>query len=195
MILSKFSIYSPCTIVRKRWFDYELHKKYEFLSILISYLNIRKSGKGFDLSDEIYAHSFYQKKQGEIKSKKIVSDPIVSLPNAETFNTPEEVYKELSEIIEEHNNKKALDLPIDSTTEVIMGITQELLKSEHLKKSAINNTLEDFEFSYYSNIEKTSIEHFNEKGEIYTEFLKDESFLKECMGPLLKVVYDILREK
>lgn len=176
--------------------DYELHKKYEFLSILISYLNIRKSGKGFDLSDEIYAHSFYQKKQGEIKSKKIVSDPIVSLPNAETFNTPEEVYKELSEIIEEHNNKKAaLNLPIDSTTEVIMGITQELLKSEHLKKSAINNTLEDFEFSYYSNIEKTSIEHFNEKGEIYTEFLNDESFLKECMSPLLKVVYDILREK
>ena len=30
LILSKFSIYSPCTIVRKRWFDYELHKKILF---------------------------------------------------------------------------------------------------------------------------------------------------------------------
>ncbi|MBE6494273.1 MAG: type I restriction endonuclease subunit R [Methanosphaera stadtmanae] len=175
--------------------DVELHKKYKFLSILKSYINIKKTGKGFDLSNEIYAHNFRQQKKKEIKSKKILSNPIISLPTADSFSPSEEVEKVLSEIILDHNKRVGKDMDVDSTTIVANLLVERLLASESLKKSAKNNKFDDFKHAYYKSIKEESLNSFKETGDIYSEFLNDENFLKEVMDIFISYVYNTLKKE
>ena len=70
--------------------DKELHKKYNFITLLLSYINIKHPGPGFNLDGKIEAINFVQKKTGEHNEKKHKSNPIVKLPTAETFNLTED---------------------------------------------------------------------------------------------------------
>lgn len=65
--------------------DILLHKKYNYISYLIAFINISDTGMGYDLDGKIKALNFVQKKGDEHKSTKLISDPVISLPIAEKF--------------------------------------------------------------------------------------------------------------
>ena len=81
--------------------DVDLHKKYLFLTYFKSFVNIKNPGGGFDLTGKIKASNFLQKKEDEHKREKLIANPIVKLPTADTFNLTEDKIKRLSEIIAE----------------------------------------------------------------------------------------------
>ena len=63
--------------------DAELHKKYNFITCLLSYINIKHAGGGFNLDGKIKAMSFVQKKKEEHVKTEIKSNPILKLPTAD----------------------------------------------------------------------------------------------------------------
>ena len=65
--------------------DIELHKKYNYIILLLSHINIKHSGPGFNLDGKIRATQFVQKKQDEHTKSDIVAKPVVKLPSAENF--------------------------------------------------------------------------------------------------------------
>lgn len=77
--------------------DTDLHKKYNFVSYLLAYINIKHPGGGFNLDGKIKATNFVQKKGEEHKSADLVAVPLMKLPTAEHFGTDEEQEKRLSE--------------------------------------------------------------------------------------------------
>lgn len=80
--------------------DHELHKKYNFITYLLAYINIRHPGAGFNLDGKIKASNFVQKKGKEHISPKLVAKPIVKLHTAEHFGLTEDKEQRLSEIID-----------------------------------------------------------------------------------------------
>jgi type I restriction enzyme R subunit len=58
--------------------DPDLHKKYNFVNYLVSYLNVRGGGDGFTIDDKIKAEHFVQKNTGTHK-QKIKAAPDVKL--------------------------------------------------------------------------------------------------------------------
>ena len=72
--------------------DVELHKKYNFINCLLSYININHPGGGYNLDGKIKATNFVQKKGEEHKQSNLVSDPIVKLPTADAFGLTKECY-------------------------------------------------------------------------------------------------------
>lgn len=66
--------------------DAELHKKYNFIIFLLSFINIKHPGGGFNLDGKIKAINFVQKKKTEHVNTNIKSDPIMKLPTAEGIN-------------------------------------------------------------------------------------------------------------
>ena len=87
--------------------DAELHKKYLFISYLVSYIKLDDSGAGFSLDGKLRASGFIQKKVKEIKTTNITPDPVIKLPNAYEICITEPAEKKLSEIIDEINASKA----------------------------------------------------------------------------------------
>lgn len=57
--------------------DVDIHKKYKFLSYLQTYLKVRHSGGGFDLTGKIKADNFVQKKSGEFAYFDNIDDALV----------------------------------------------------------------------------------------------------------------------
>lgn len=53
--------------------------------LLLSHINIKHPGPGFNLDGKIRATQFVQKKQDEHTKSDIVAKPVVKLPSAETF--------------------------------------------------------------------------------------------------------------
>ncbi|WP_224066871.1 MgtC/SapB family protein [Bacillus paralicheniformis] len=85
--------------------DTDLHKKYNFISYLLAYINIKHPGGGFNLDGKIKASQFVQKKGEEHVSSDLVAKPVMKLPTTEHFGLSEDKEKRLSEIIDEINSK------------------------------------------------------------------------------------------
>lgn len=69
--------------------DVDLHKKYTFITYLLSYLDISGGGSGFDLKGKIRADQFVQREGKTHKGEKLVSKPVVKLPTSDGFNLTE----------------------------------------------------------------------------------------------------------
>lgn len=65
--------------------DLELHKKYRFIGYLISMINIRHAGGGFNPDDKIRASNFANRQTGSHQNEKQVAKPVVNLPKADTI--------------------------------------------------------------------------------------------------------------
>lgn len=133
--------------------DIELHKKYLFVNYLMSYIDIKHPGGGYNLEGKIKASNFVQKKGEEHKGEKLVSDPVVKLPTADTIMLPEDKRERLSVIIAEINSKTGKSYDNDVAIKAMLQIKDLLLKSEKLRTSAKNNSIKDFEFSYFDDID------------------------------------------
>ena len=91
--------------------DIELHKKYLFVDYLLSYIDIRQPGRGYDLDGKIKASNFVQKKGDTHVKERLNPNPVIKLPTADAIALPEDKQERLSVIIAEINSRtgKAYD--------------------------------------------------------------------------------------
>lgn len=173
--------------------DKELHKKYNFLNYLQSYLKIKSHGAGFNLNGQIQATGFAQKKKETHQNTKVNSNPIVKLPVAEQIVLTPQKTERLSQIIAEINSKTGKEYDNDVAVKAMLQIRDIMMKSEELKASAKNNTEKDFEFAYFDNIDDALIEGLNQNQDFFTLLLQNDEIKKEVLGIFVDEIYKCLR--
>jgi type I restriction enzyme R subunit len=174
--------------------DVELHKKYNFLSYLASYLKVRHHGSGFNITGKIEATGFAQKKVKVHEDSKVYSNPIVKLPVAEQIVLTPQKKERLSAIIAEINSRTGKTYDNDVAVKAMLQIKDIMMKSAELKASAKNNTEKDFEFAYFDNIDDALIEGLTQNQDFFTLLLQNEEIKKEVLGIFADEIYKSLRE-
>lgn len=173
--------------------DVELHKKYIFISYLVSYIKLDDSGSGFSLDGKLRASGFIQKKAKEIKTSKITPDPVVKLPNAYEICITEPDEKRLSEIIDEINARTGKNFNTDVAKRIAIQIRDLMKKNEDLRNSAKNNSEKNFEFSYFDHIDDALLDAMAEDKEFSSFLLKNEDIKKQLLGIFAQEIYKSLR--
>lgn len=174
--------------------DTELHKKYNYIILLLSHINIKHPGPGFNLDGKIRATQFVQKKQGEHTESDIVAKPVVKLPSAETFGLTPAKEERLSEIIAAINARTGKSYDSDVAVKAMLQIRDILMKSDKLKASAKNNTVKDFEFSYFDDIDDALIEGLEQNQDFFSLLLNDEEIKREVLGIFTEEIYNSLKK-
>lgn len=173
--------------------DVELHKKNVFVDYLLSYIDIRMPGRGYDLDGKIKASNFVQKKGETHTHENMTANPIVRLPMAEDIVLPEDKQERLSVIIDEINSKNGKSYDNDVAIKAMLQIRDLLLKSEKLRISAKNNTEKDFEFSYFDDIDDALIEGLSQNQDFFSLLLNDEELKRQVLGIFTSEIYKSLR--
>ena len=173
--------------------DVELHKKYLFVNYLMSYIDIKHPGGGYNLDGKIKASNFVQKKGEEHRGEKMVSDPVVKLPTAETIMLTEDKRERLSVIIAEINSKTGKSYDNDVAIKAMLQIKDLLMKSEKLRTSAKNNTIKDFEFSYFDDIDDALIEGLSQNQDFFSLLLNNDEIKKQVLGIFTEEIYKSLK--
>lgn len=177
----------------------ELHKRYNFLSYLVKEINPGGGGNNFDIADKITVSGFRQKKMEEHKGEEIEAKPEVRINKPVAITIEEQQKKKLSEIIDEVNALYDKDYEPDFTTKAAMQIKDLLLKNEEfkerLKKSAKNNTLEEFKFTYDDCVQDALVEGYDQNADFYTLLLDNEDVRSKFANVFLQEIYKILKEE
>lgn len=175
--------------------DVELHKKYTFITYLLSYLDVSGGGSGFDLTGKIKASQFVQQKGETHAKEKQVSTPVMQLPQSDGFNLTEAKKERLSQIIAEINSRTGKAYDSDVAVKAMLQIRDLLLKSEKLKTSAKTNTEKDFEFSFYDDIDDALLEGLEQNKDFFTLLLNNEELKRSVLGIFAGEIYNSLREE
>lgn len=173
--------------------DKELHKKYNFLNYLISYIKINHPGGGYDLEGKIRANGFIQKKTGEYKKPQMKSDPVMKLPTAYDIVLTPAKEERLSQIIIEINNRTGRNYDNDVAIKAALQIRDIMKKSEELKTSAKNNTEQDFEFAFFDHVDDALIDGLEQNQDFFTLLLQNDEIKKEVLGLFVEDTYQSLR--
>ncbi len=173
--------------------DVDLHKKYLFVNYLMAYIDIKHPGGGYNLDGKIKASNFVQKKGEEHKGEKMTSSPIVKLPTADTILLPEDKQERLSVIIAEINSKTGKSYDNDVAIKAMLQIKDLLMKSEKLRISAQNNTIKDFEFSYFDDIDDALIEGLSQNQDFFSLLLSNDEIKHQVLGIFTDEIYKSLR--
>ena len=173
--------------------DVDLHKKYLFVNYLMAYINIKHPGGGFDLNGKIKASNFVQKKGAEHIKDKITSNPVVKLPTVDMIVLPEDKQEKLSVIIAEINSRTGKSYDNDIAIRAMLQIRDILLKSDKLRTSAKNNTIKDFEFSYFDDIDDALIEGLSQNQDFFSLLLNNEELKRQVLGIFTDEIYKSLR--
>lgn len=174
--------------------DIEIHKKYIFITYLLSYLDVSSGGSGFDLTGKIKASQFVQKKGKTYNEEKLVSRPVVKLPQSEGFKLTEDKIEKLSRIIEDINSRTGKSYDNDVAIKAMLQIKDLMMKSDKLKVSAKNNTEKDFEFSFYDNIDDALIEGLEQNQDFFSLLLNNDDIKRAVLGIFTNEIYTSLRE-
>lgn len=70
----------------------------------------------------------------------------------------------------------------------------DLMKSDKLKTSAKNNTQQDFEFSYFDDIDDALIEGLSQNQDFFSMLLSNDEMKHQVMGIFSDEIYKSLRE-
>ena len=173
--------------------DVELHKKYVFVNYLMAYINIKHPGGGYNLDGKIKATNFVQKKGDEHKKETLVPNPIIKLPTADTIVLPEDKQERLSVIIAEINSKTGKSYDNDVAIKAMLQVRDLLMKSERLRTSARNNTVKDFEFSYFDGVDDALIEGLSQNQDFFSLLLNNDEIKKQVLGIFTDEIYRSLR--
>ena len=76
----------------------------------------------------------------------------------------------------------------------MLQIRDILLKSDKLKTSAQNNTVKDFEFSYFDDIDDALIEGLEQNQDFFSLLLSNDEIKKQVLGIFTEEIYKSLRE-
>lgn len=174
--------------------DTELHKKYNFITFLLAYINIKHPGSGYNLDGKIAAMNFVQKKQEEHNKTNHKSDPITKLPTADKFVLSEDKVEKLSQIIAEINSIAGKSYDNDVAVKAMLQIKDIMMKSDKLKTSAKSNTEKDFEYTYYDNIDDALIEGLEQNQDFFSLLLGNNDMKKKVLGIFADEIYNSLKE-
>lgn len=174
--------------------DVDLHKFYRFINYLISMLNIKHPGGGFDINGKIKAFNFANKKTSEHTDEKIVAAPVTRLPDADTIVLTEPKKEKLSKIIDEINSRMGKSYDNDVAIKAMLQIKDIMMKSEKLKTAAKNNTEKDFEMSFNSTIDDALIEGLSQNQDFFGLLLDNDEVKKQVLGIFVDEIYKKLRE-
>lgn len=174
--------------------DVELHKKYNFVTYVLAYINVKHPGGGYNLDGKIKATNFVQKKSEEHVKPDLVAKPVVKLATAENFSLTEAKEERLSEIIAEINSRTGKSYDNDVAVKAMLQIRDILLKSDKLKTSAKNNSEKDFEFSYFDNIDDALIEGLDQNQDFFSLLLGNDEIKREVLGIFAEEIYKSLRD-
>ena len=174
--------------------DIDIHKKYVFIGYLLSYLDIAGGGSGFDLTGKIKANQFVQKKGDTHSGEKLVSKPVMKLPESDGFNLSEAKKERLSQIIRDINSRMGMQFDDDVAVKAMLQIKDLLMKSDKLKTSAQNNSEKDFEFSFYDDIDDALIEGLEQNQDFFTLLLNNEEIKRSVLGIFTSEIYTSLRK-
>ena len=192
MTIRSFVRYYEFLLLISSFENTDLHKKYNYLSYLLAYLKVKDGGNGFSIDDKIKAENFHQRKTGTHKGD-IKSKPNVKLPMTE-INLTEDEEKKLSEIIKDINSRAGKSYDNDFAVKAMLQIKDILLKSDELKASALANDLNNFEFTYFDNIDDALVEGLSQNQDLFTLLLNNDEFKKEVLGIFAGDIYRSLRE-
>ena len=175
----------------------EFHKRYNFLSYLIKELNPGGGGNNFDIADKITVSDFRQKQMEKHQGEEIEAKPEVKIKKPQPASIEEEQKKLLSQIIDEVNALYDKDYEPDFTTKAAMQIRDLLLKNASLKdrleKSAKNNTLNEFKFTYDDCVQDALVEGYDQNVDFYTLLLNNEEIRAKFANVFMSEIYRILR--
>lgn len=192
LTLRKFVRFYEFLLLVSSFEDVDLHKKYKFITYLLSYLRVNTGGEGFDLDNKIKADGFYQKNLGTSK-KQQTSSPYIKLPVTE-INLTEDEEKRLSEIIADVNSRVGKSYDKDVAVKAMLQIKDIMMKSEELKASALVNEPNDFEFTYFDNIDDALIEGLSQNQDFFSLLLNNDEIKKEVLGVFANEIYRSLRK-
>ena len=68
------------------------------------------------------------------------------------------------------------------------------MKSERLRTSAKNNTVQDFEFSYFDDIDDALIEGLEQNQDFFSLLLGNDEIKRQVLGIFTEEIYKSLRE-
>lgn len=193
-VMRRFVRFYEFLIQASSFEDVDLHKKYTFINYLLAFINIKSPGPGFNLDGKIKATNFVQKKDAEHVSSDLVARPVVKLPTADTFGLTEDKEERLSQIIAEINSKTGKSYDNDVAVKAMLQIRDILLKSDKLRTSAKNNTVKDFEFSYFDDIDDALIEGLEQNQDFFTLLLSNDEIKHQVLGIFTDEIYRSLRE-
>lgn len=175
----------------------EFHKRYNFLSYLIKELTPGGGGNNFDIADKIRVSDFRQKQIKNHEGEEIEAKPEVKIKKPKPASIEEEQKKLLSQIIDEVNALYDNDYEPDFTTKAVMQIRDLLLKNpvlkDRLEKSAKNNTLSEFKFTYDDCVQDALVEGYDQNVDFYTLLLNNEEIRAKFANVFIIEVYRILR--
>lgn len=174
--------------------DVELHKKYNFVTYVLAYINIKHPGGGYNLDGKIKATNFVQKKAEEHVKPDLMAQPVVKLATAKNFSLTEAKEERLSQIIAEINSRTGKSYDNDVAVKAMLQIRDIMLKSEKLKVSAKNNSEKDFEFSYFDNIDDALIEGLDQNQDFFSLLLGNDEIKREVLGIFAEEIYKSLRD-
>ncbi len=195
VLMRNFVRYYEFLLLASCFEDVELHKKYKFIVYLLALVDIKAPGGGFDLTGKIKATDFVQKKEEEHKNEGLISRPVIYHPLPEGYGILEAKEERLSEIIEEINKRMGKNFNNDLGIKALLQIRDLLLSSEKLKISAKNNTVKDFEFSYFDSIDNALIEGLEQNRDFFSTLLSDDELKKRVLGIFTEEVYNKLRSE
>ena len=75
----------------------------------------------------------------------------------------------------------------------MLQIRDLLMKSDKLKTSAKNNTVKDFEFAYFDDIDDALIEGLSQNQDFFSLLLSDDDMKREVLGIFTDEIYKSLR--
>ena len=75
----------------------------------------------------------------------------------------------------------------------MLQIRDLLMKSEKLRASAKNNTLQDFEYSYFDDIDDALIEGLSQNQDFFALLLNNEEIKRQILGIFTDEIYKSLR--
>ena len=76
----------------------------------------------------------------------------------------------------------------------MLQIRDILMKSERLRTSAKNNTVQDFEFSYFDDIDDALIEGLEQNQDFFSLLLGNDEIKRQVLGIFTDEIYKSLRE-
>jgi len=82
----------------------------------------------------------------------------------------------------------------DAAVKAMIQIRDILMKSDKMKAYAKNNTVKDFEFSYFDDIDDALIEGLERNQDFFTMLLNDEEIKREILGIFTEEIYNSLKK-
>lgn len=179
--------------------DVDLHKKYNYLTVLYKELDITGIKIDFSVVGAINISNFEQKKTGEyvidVGTPTVVAEPEVRYGNPRPFSIVLEQKQKLDQIIEEINLEKGIHIDSGMAAGSMEQIRDILLNNEDLKNSALVNEYDNFKFSYFKSVDDALTTGYEHNTELYKLLLNDDDVKKRILGIYMEDIFKTFKKK